>query len=878
MKRLFALLIIASLFQSCEGHLINDTKTRNDVKTALLQKMELYGATSTPFDVFTTELTTPKREALEFLYAYAPITDMNIDHKMISDHVDVTLKAREEMPWADSISEKMFLHFVLPIRVNNENVDSSRAIFYGELRDRVKNMSIKDAALEVNHWCHEKVIYTPSDSRTSSPLQSIKTAYGRCGEESVLTVAALRALGIPARQVYTPRWAHSDDNHAWVEVWGGDKWYYMGACEPEPALDMGWFTAPATRSMLMHTKVFGDYNGTEEVVSKNPSYTEINVTENYAPVKKVVVNVVDADGKAVDNATVDFKIYNYAELYTVASKTTDSVGNASITFGLGDVIVWATKGDKFGFDKLSVKNNDSITVQLNKTVGENIDVEFDIVPPAEGEGTAVAVTPEQRDENSRRLKAEDDIRNSYIATFMTPKEATDLAISLKTDTTVILNLIKASRGNYKNIADFLTSVSPDNLATALQLLDEISAKDLRDISSATLTDHLNGALNYKTNYEGIHFTRYLLNPRVSSEEVTPYRAKFSEIVKGKSVDEIITIVKNIKIADDQNIAVAVVKPEDVMALGVSDSRSRDILFVALARSAGYAARLDESSRKVQYSDGHSWIDVNFDTAPSIAPRGELIVDYNPISTIGDPRYSTHFTFAKLNGTQPSTISMPSNVNHDMGAGRSSKALFSKPLEMDEGEYIAVTGTRMASGEVLAKIKSFKVEQAKPNHLQLSLRENSEDLFVIGSINPEARVTIASSGKESSILDITGRGYFILALIKPNAEPTNHSLRALKSLTSEITAWGRPVVVAVENEDAWKSYKPLEFGELPVKEYVIDSKGEIAAMFEAIKLKTNNLPIYVVADTFGRVVFKSEGYQINLADKLNKVINALKSKK
>ena len=51
-----------------------------------------------------------------------------------------------------------------------------------ELKDRVKGMSLEQAALEVNHWCHEKVIYTPSDGRTSSPLASIKTAYGRCGE------------------------------------------------------------------------------------------------------------------------------------------------------------------------------------------------------------------------------------------------------------------------------------------------------------------------------------------------------------------------------------------------------------------------------------------------------------------------------------------------------------------------------------------------------------------------------------------------------------------------------------------------------------------------------------------------------------------------
>ena len=63
------------------------------------------------------------------------------------------------MPWGDLIPDELFRHFVLPIRVNNENLDDSRRVFYGELKDRVKHLSMKDAILEVNHWCHEKVVY-----------------------------------------------------------------------------------------------------------------------------------------------------------------------------------------------------------------------------------------------------------------------------------------------------------------------------------------------------------------------------------------------------------------------------------------------------------------------------------------------------------------------------------------------------------------------------------------------------------------------------------------------------------------------------------------------------------------------------------------------
>lgn len=131
------------------------------------------------------------------------------------------------MPWGRTIPEREFRHFVLPVRVNNEDLDSARQVFFNELAPRVQHLSMRDAVLEVNHRRHEKVVYQPADPRTSSPLATLRTAFGRCGEESTFTVAALRSVGIPARQVYTPRWAHTDNNHAWVEAWVDGQWMFL---------------------------------------------------------------------------------------------------------------------------------------------------------------------------------------------------------------------------------------------------------------------------------------------------------------------------------------------------------------------------------------------------------------------------------------------------------------------------------------------------------------------------------------------------------------------------------------------------------------------------------------------------------------------------
>ena len=269
---------------------------------------------------------------------------------------------------------------MLPIRVNNENLDTARVAFNREIAPRVKGLSMKEAILEVNHWCHEKMTYQPSDARTSSPLASLMNALGRCGEESTFCVAALRSVGIPARQVYTPRWAHTDDNHAWVEAWADGQWHFIGACEPEPVLDLGWFNAPASRAMLMHTKVFGRYDGPEEVVLESPNYTEVNLIDHYATTARADFRVVDAAGKPVEGARVDFCIYNYAEFYPAVSKYTDADGCTFLSSGLGDLLVWASKDGAYGYAKCSFGKDKEVTVTLGQVPEKDA---FDIVPPPE---------------------------------------------------------------------------------------------------------------------------------------------------------------------------------------------------------------------------------------------------------------------------------------------------------------------------------------------------------------------------------------------------------------------------------------------------------------------------------------------------------------
>lgn len=214
---------LSCLFPSCTStspnHFLKEANYRNKVEADFGQKKEILNRGNL-FDIFNEDMSLEEREAMMFLYAYMTPGDISdYSGEFYLKNVRLALQNRKETSWGAGIPDMIFRHFVLPVRVNNENLDNAREVFRQELMPRVEKLSMYDAVLEVNHWCHEKVIYTPTDIRTSAPMATVKTAYGRCGEESTFLVAALRAVGIPARQVYTPRWAHTDDNHAWVEAW-----------------------------------------------------------------------------------------------------------------------------------------------------------------------------------------------------------------------------------------------------------------------------------------------------------------------------------------------------------------------------------------------------------------------------------------------------------------------------------------------------------------------------------------------------------------------------------------------------------------------------------------------------------------------------------
>ena len=850
MKRtIFFLMAALTLLSSCEvHHFMTDSSYRAKVEADLQKRLEPERLKArfvvdkdsrrlTESDGFVSDpyLTTEEFEALEFLYAYMPLADLtDYSTGYYLQNVRASFTARNEMGW--NVPEREFRHFVLPIRANNENLDTSRVVFYRELKPRIEGMSMQDAILEVNHWCHEKLTYKPSDARTLSPLSSVVSSLGRCGEESTFTVAALRAVGIPARQVYTPRWAHTDDNHAWVEAWADGKWYFLGACEPEPVLDLGWFNSPASRGLLMHTRVFGSYDGPEEKVMIGPNFTEINLIDNYAKTARVDFTVVDENGSPVDSALVDFKIYNYAEFYPALSKYTDAKGRTFLTAGMGDMMAWASKNGRYGYSKVSFGKDTEVTITISDQ--HTFDPQSMMIVPPPETANIPDVTPEQRAENDRRFAREDSIRKAYMATFVQP------------DGTEKGRLLALSAGNHRVIAKFLED-HPDE--RALALLKSLSNKDLIDVTREILDDSYNAP-------------EAILCPRVENEFLSAYKSFFARSFgTGLQKEELLRPANLIKWVNDSITMLRDPKawsipmsPAGVYQARMADARSRNIFFVALARTLGLDARKDPVTGKIQYKDAGQWVDVDFEASSQVvAPTGTLVLNYEPTAILANPYYYSHFTISKIENGRTRLLTFDEG-QVDMGGGVSWASIFKKGTPLDVGDYVLVSGNRLSDGSVPVTMRQFSVREGETTTLDLRITIPEDRLSVIGSFDAETRYCMEPDAEPVSVLSTTGRGFYVIGFLTPRQEPSVHAINDLIAAKSGLEAWGRPILLLTTAEGlGW------------LKEYSasLPSNIHLGIIPDGLDLKGRRMPYFLLADTFNRVFFTTEGYTIGLGDQL-----------
>lgn len=455
------------------------------------------------------------RTALEYLYGTLLLDDVRFTpFEWMEEACAAALATRAANQYGADIPEDIFAQYVLCPRVNNERAQRHRRFFAEKLKARVQGKSIADAALSVNLWCCKQVTYHSSDDRTEGPITAYLSGIGRCGEESAFAVCALRSVGIPARQVYSPWWSHCDDNHAWVEVYTGDGWHYMGACEPEYELDRGWFMAASRRAMLVHSRAFSSYAADglagEELIEKRGEAYLFNQTARYADTVELNISVIRGNA-AVCGAKVHIQLLNMAAYRDIAVLTTDGEGRAQLRCGKGSI-------------HISIEHNGAY---FERDIDTSICTEVMCKPGEFVQGYTSGIFRAPQSAPSNRTAADKAKQAEMKAATINAAALRERRINAYYDeftashkcSEVWLPYIRAARGNADEIGAFLLLQGEADMPYALKMLQTISEKDMRDTDAAALMYHMKRVLPNKHGMDDSLFINYVLCPHIGMEPI-----------------------------------------------------------------------------------------------------------------------------------------------------------------------------------------------------------------------------------------------------------------------------------------------------------------------------------------------------------------------
>ena len=319
----------------------------------------------------------------------------------------------------------------------------------------------------------------------------------------------------------------------------------------------------------------------------------------------------------------------------------------------------------------------------------------------------------------------------------------------------------------------------------------------------------------------------------------------------------------------------------------------------------------------------------------IGQAGTLRLTYTPTPHLPDAKYYTHFTLSRLDEqNQLQLLTYPEEATF--------ANTFQNGVTLDAGYYCLTTGVRLADGSVRAHLQLFTILPSETTTLPLVLRTTTDAVAVIGSLNAEnlyqplsfrtpadeppsspaekpssplssssspagapssplssssspagapssplsspssPAVAPANPLPPTSLLSTCGRGYYVLGLIAPNQEPTNHALRDIALVRQDFERWGRQMVLLFDDAESANRFNFKEFwghgaaAQLPsTVVWGTDLHGTIKQeVVEQLHLPSASLPIFLICDSFNRVVFIQQGYTIGLGEQLLKVIHQL----
>ena len=876
-------------------------------QTAFTNRLPLLGKTGEAVSEQLSACPEGIRELLQFYYGFMPLSDaFTYDFDLFYRYAAHAASLRRTEARCAALPEEIFLHDVAWYRINSEKIVDCRSFFQEQVSPLIQGLDETQAVLAVNYWCASQASYEASDERTQSPLSVYRSGSGRCGEESTFLVSVLRSVGIPARQVYVPRWAHCDDNHAWVEAYVEGTWHFLGACEPEEVLDRGWFTNAATRAVLVYARTFTDYGVEKQIAGRDGCVRFLNVTEHYAETKKLRIRVADGENHPIPGASVSVEILNMAEFCSVLTLTTGADGTASLTMGLGDVLVRAWKDGLCAETPVRAEEREvSLNLtetpenmpsgrtvperkpsgQPGSTSGNGNDAEekwteLEIRAPKDGATPWPVPDAAQKVVGRARLKTADAARERKLLAFR--EDAIRAAERYPGEADIFLR----ARGNVAGLKEFLDG--EDWKQERRELLHSLSDKDFRDLEPEILQEQLRQLAPLFPDVQRREasgeeadsvssretFVRCCLCPRIGLEELTAFapaiKAFFSEEEQAAFREQPERIWEweqvHLKYLPQEDYGTLKITPPAALRGLWADETGKRTLFVTVCRTLGIPARLNPVTGQAEYLTNDGWSEipgVEGETGSGVKEGEEVFADRSHsgstsarllllTSSEDSWTYAQTWTIGRLVGMGYETLNYE-GIHPENGR---------MELLLKGGTYRLIITNRMPGGSQYASIIRFRLKEEEERTLEMKLRRPELKDLLVKSPLPAFTLTDGRGNAVESASLLTG-AKSLLIFVEEGKEPTEHVLNELPAEKERMEHLSCRLILAadspasLENPLLKRTVDTFETAEVYFDEGLENAEPVARRMYVAPDL----LPLLVAVDEQGCGIYACSGYHV-----------------
>ncbi len=177
-------------------------------------------------------------EAAAFVSTHMPPQDRGIiSTERVREEARQALAMRGRFAWSEAIPDDIYVNDVVPYAVLNETRGDWRATLAQRYAPIVASCrTAREAVWRIVSGLGKDtgVQYSVNRRRAvMSPLEALREKKVSCTGQSILTVCALRSVGIPARAAGVATWNHIRGNHTWAEAWYEGRWHMVEFNEKE---------------------------------------------------------------------------------------------------------------------------------------------------------------------------------------------------------------------------------------------------------------------------------------------------------------------------------------------------------------------------------------------------------------------------------------------------------------------------------------------------------------------------------------------------------------------------------------------------------------------------------------------------------------------